>query len=238
MGMNILSKGTEKSFKVIGGYFPDMEVLNLSGNFCSDKKPAAVNWIEGRGKYVVSEAIVPSKIVTEVLKTTVAALVDVNISKNLMGSAIAGSIGGNNAHAANIVTAVYIATGQDPEQNVASSNCMTLMEAFGEDLYVSCTMPSVEIGTVGGGTSLPGQSACSEMLGVRGANSRTPGANAKRLARILCATVLAGDLSLMSALTAGHLVKSHMIHNRSAPSIQNLESEPSESNRLFTHCVS
>ena len=68
--------------------------------------------IEGRGKYVVSEAIVPSKIVNEVLKTTVAALVDVNISKNLMGSAIAGSIGGNNAHAANIVTAVYIATGQ------------------------------------------------------------------------------------------------------------------------------
>lgn len=68
--------------------------------------------IEGRGKYVVSEAIVPSKIVTYVLKTTVASLVDVNISKNLMGSAIAGSIGGNNAHAANIVTAIYIATGQ------------------------------------------------------------------------------------------------------------------------------
>lgn len=68
--------------------------------------------IEGRGKYVVSEAIVPKKIITDVLKTTVAALVDVNISKNLMGSAIAGSIGGNNAHAANVVTAVYIATGQ------------------------------------------------------------------------------------------------------------------------------
>jgi len=68
--------------------------------------------IEGRGKYVVSEAIVPSTIITEVLKTTVTALVDVNISKNLMGSAIAGSIGGNNAHAANVVTAIYIATGQ------------------------------------------------------------------------------------------------------------------------------
>lgn len=68
--------------------------------------------IEGRGKYVVSEAIVPSKIITDILKTTVTALVDVNISKNLMGSAIAGSIGGNNAHAANVVTAVYIATGQ------------------------------------------------------------------------------------------------------------------------------
>lgn len=68
--------------------------------------------IEGRGKYVVSEAIVPSKVVTDVLKTSVTALVDVNISKNLMGSAIAGSIGGNNAHAANVVTAIYIATGQ------------------------------------------------------------------------------------------------------------------------------
>lgn len=72
--------------------------------------------IEGRGKYVVSEAIVPAKVVTDVLKTTVAALVDVNISKNLMGSAIAGSIGGNNAHAANVVTAVYIATGQVNKQ--------------------------------------------------------------------------------------------------------------------------
>lgn len=68
--------------------------------------------IEGRGKYVVSEAVIPSKIVKAVLKTTVAAMIDVNISKNLMGSAIAGSIGGNNAHAANIVTAVYISTGQ------------------------------------------------------------------------------------------------------------------------------
>jgi hydroxymethylglutaryl-CoA reductase len=61
---------------------------------------------------------------------------------------------------------------QDPAQNVGSSNCMTLMEPWGEDgkdLYVSCTMPSIEIGTVGGGTVLPPQAACLEMLGVRGA---------------------------------------------------------------------
>ncbi|XP_050525133.1 3-hydroxy-3-methylglutaryl-coenzyme A reductase isoform X2 [Daktulosphaira vitifoliae] len=241
MGMNMLSKGTEESLKVIGMYFPDMDVLSLSGNFCSDKKPAAVNWIEGRGKYVVSEAVVPSKIVTDVLKTTVRALVDVNISKNLMGSAIAGSIGGNNAHAANIVTAIYIATGQDPAQNVASSNCMTLMEAFGDDLYVSCTMPSVEIGTVGGGTALPGQSACLEMLGVRGPNSQSPGENAKRLARILCATVLAGELSLMSALTAGHLVQSHMAHNRSSTTIRPVINALETQSALipkFTDCLS
>lgn len=68
--------------------------------------------IEGRGKSVVCEAIVPATIVTSVLKTTVQALIDVNISKNMIGSAVAGSIGGFNAHAANIVTAIFIATGQ------------------------------------------------------------------------------------------------------------------------------
>lgn len=191
--------------------------LSLSGNFCTDKKPAAVNWIEGRGKSVVCEAIVPADVVTNVLKTSVHALVDVNISKNLIGSAMAGSVGGFNAHAANIVTAIFIATGQDPAQNVGSSNCMTLMEpwgAEGKDLYVSCTMPSIEIGTVGGGTGLPAQSACLEMLGVKGPHVAEPGENARKLARIVCATVLAGELSLMAALTAGHLVKSHLTHNR------------------------
>lgn len=68
--------------------------------------------IEGRGKSVVAEAIVPAEIVSSVLKTSVHVLVDVNITKNLIGSAVAGSIGGFNAHAANIVTAIFIATGQ------------------------------------------------------------------------------------------------------------------------------
>ena len=106
-----------------------MQIIALSGNYCTDKKPAAINWIEGRGKSIVSEAIIPGSIVSSVLKTSVAALVDLNIKKNLIGSAMAGSIGGFNAHAANIVTAVFLATGQDPAQNVESSNCMTLMEA-------------------------------------------------------------------------------------------------------------
>lgn len=112
MGMNMLSKGTEKSLHTVQDTFTDMEILSLSGNVCTDKKPAAVNWIEGRGKSVVCEAIVPAEIVSSVLKTTTHALVDVNICKNMIGSAVAGSIGGFNAHAANIVTAIYIATGQ------------------------------------------------------------------------------------------------------------------------------
>lgn len=135
---------------------------------------------------------------------------------------------------------------KDPAQSVGSSNCITLMEASGptgEDLYISCTMPSIELGTVGGGTNLPPQQACLQvcargsvrsyphiypqilkvslcvcvclqMLGVQGASQDCPGENARQLARVVCATVLAGELSLMAALAAGHLVKSHMTHNR------------------------
>ncbi|XP_028399125.1 3-hydroxy-3-methylglutaryl-coenzyme A reductase-like [Dendronephthya gigantea] len=218
MGMNMISKGTERALSYLQDHFPEMEIISISGNYCTDKKAAAVNWIEGRGKSVVCEAIIPASVVTRILKTTVSALVDVNTNKNLVGSAIAGSLGGFNAHAANIVTAVFIATGQDAAQNVGSSQCITLMERCGptqEDLYMSCTMPSVEVGTIGGGTILPPQAACLEMLGVVGPHSSKPGENASRLARVIVATVLAGELSLLSALAAGHLVKSHMTHNRS-----------------------
>lgn len=84
----------------------------------------------------------------------------------------------------------------------------------GEDLYITCTMPSIEVGTIGGGTVLPAQGACLGMLGVKGANLEEPGQNANKLARIMCGAVLAGELSLMAALSAGHLVKSHLRHNR------------------------
>nr|CAI5846427.1 unnamed protein product [Callosobruchus analis] len=77
-------------------------------------------------------------------------------------------------------------------------------------------MPSIEIGTVGGGTILPAQAACLEMLKVKGAHPEKPGENASQLARIVCAMVLAGELSLMAALAAGHLVRSHLRHNRSS----------------------
>ncbi|XP_047426459.1 3-hydroxy-3-methylglutaryl-coenzyme A reductase-like [Mugil cephalus] len=216
MGMNMLSKGTEQALHRLQQQYPDMEVLSVSGNYCTDKKSAAINWILGRGKSVVAEATIPARVVREVLKTSAAALVELNISKNLVGSAMAGSIGGFNAHAANIVAAIYIACGQDPAQTVGSSNCITQMEAAGpqgEDLYISCTMPSIELGTVGGGTNLPPQQACLQMLGVL--SPQQPGENARQLARIVCATVLAGEMSLMAALAAGHLVKSHLTHNRS-----------------------
>ncbi|XP_026384286.1 3-hydroxy-3-methylglutaryl-coenzyme A reductase 2-like [Papaver somniferum] len=91
MGMNMVSKGVQNVLDFLQADFPDMDVIGISGNFCSDKKPAVVNWIEGRGKSVVCEAIIKDEVVRNVLKTTVPALVELNMLKNLTGSAIAST---------------------------------------------------------------------------------------------------------------------------------------------------
>ncbi|PWA39974.1 Hydroxymethylglutaryl-CoA reductase, class I/II [Artemisia annua] len=199
MGMNMVSKGVQNVLDFLQIDFPDMDV------------------IEGRGKSVVCESVITEEVVKKVLKTTVPALVELNMLKNLAGSAVAGSLGGFNAHAANVVSAIFIATGQDPAQNIESSHCITMMEAVngGKDLHISVTMPAIEVGTVGGGTQLASQSACLNLLGVKGASIESPGSNARLLATIVAGSVLAGELSLMSAISAGQLVKSHMKYNRS-----------------------
>ncbi|GER39280.1 3-hydroxy-3-methylglutaryl-coenzyme A reductase [Striga asiatica] len=226
MGMNMVSKGVQNVLDFLLNDFPDMDVIGISGNYCSDKKPAAINWIEGRGKSVVCEAVITGDVVSKVLKTNVASLVELNMLKNLTGSAVAGSLGGFNAHSANIVSAVFIATGQDPAQNIESSHCITMMEAVndGKDLHISVTMPSIEVGTVGGGTQLASQSACLNLLGVKGASKESPGSNSQLLATIVSGSVLAGELSLMSAISAGQLVKSHMKYNRSSRDITKISS--------------
>lgn len=218
MGMNMVSKGVQNVLEYLQHVFPNMEVMSVSGNFCADKKATAVNWINGRGKSVVCDTVIKGDVITKVLKSSVSALVELNTVKNLTGSAVAGALGGFNAHASNVVSAIFLATGQDPAQNIESSSCITLMEPAngGQDLYVSVTMPSIEVGTVGGGTQLPSQSACLNLLGVKGASLTSPGANAQKLARVVAGSVLAGELSLMSALAAGHLVQSHMKYNRSS----------------------
>ena len=214
MGMNMVSKGSLAVIETLQREFPSLELVALSGNMCTDKKAAATNWLEGRGKSVVVEAVIPKEVVRSTLKTTVGAMVHTNLHKNLIGSAMAGTMGGFNAHASNIVTAIFLATGQDPAQNVESSNCITLMEETDEgDLWMSCTMPSVEVGTVGGGTSLEAQSACLETIGCKG-GGQTPGENAQKLATVVAASTMAGELSLLAALAANTLVQAHMTHNR------------------------
>ncbi|KAJ5925270.1 hypothetical protein N7454_007909 [Penicillium verhagenii] len=219
MGMNMISKGVKHALNVMAtdAGFDDMKIVTLSGNYCIDKKPSALNWIDGRGKGIVAEAIIPAHVVRDVLKSDVDSMVQLNISKNLIRSAMAGSTGGFNAQAANLVAAVFIATGQDPAQVVEGANCITLMDNLRGSLQISVSMPSIEVGTLGGGTILEPQGAMLEMLGVRGSHPTTPGENARQLTPIVGAAVLAGELSLCAALAAGHLVKAHMAHNRATP---------------------
>jgi len=142
------------------------------------------------------------------LKSTPEAMVDVNYRKNLLGSARAGSLG-FNAHAANVIAAMYLACGQDAAHVVEGSTAITTMELtkYG-DLYCAVTLPSVAVGTVGGGTGIGTQKDCLNLLGVAGSGN-PPGANAKKLAEIVAAAVLAGELSLIGAQAAGHLARAH-----------------------------
>jgi hydroxymethylglutaryl-CoA reductase (NADPH) len=215
MGMNMLSKASEAALKLIQEKAcPDAEMVCLSGNYCTDKKAgAAVNWVDGRGYSVVAEALIPAAILRDVLKVDSArGLAELAQAKNLVGSTMAGvSAGGQNCHAANLVAAVFLACGQDMAQVVESSACLTLCEACeGGSLRISVTMPTIEVGVIGGGTRLPAQTACIQGL----VGCAPEGTRAEALARVVAATVLAGELSLLAALYTGSLVSSHLAYNR------------------------
>ncbi|WFO76185.1 hydroxymethylglutaryl-CoA reductase (NADPH) [Desulfurococcaceae archaeon MEX13E-LK6-19] len=213
MGMNMVTIATDKACRFIEENFPGTtRCIALSGNMCVDKKPALLNMLFGRGKTVVAEAIIKRDVVNKVLKTTPEAIVEVNIRKNLLGSARAGSLS-YNAHYANIIAAIFIATGQDVAQVVESSMGYTWAEIRGEDLYISVTLPSLEVGTVGGGTRLPTQREALKILGIEGGGD-PPGTNARKFAEIVAATVLAGELNLLAALAAGHLAEAHIKFGR------------------------
>ena len=201
MGMNMVTIATEKVLELLLSE-TDAQIIALSGNVCVDKKPAAINLVEGRGKTVVADIIIPEEIVKNKLKTTAAAIVEVNTAKNLLGSAVSGSMG-FNAHFANMIGAIFLATGQDIAHVVEGSLGITTAEDRDGDLYFSVSMPDLPIATVGGGTSLKTATESLEILGVAGTG------NAKKFAEIVVATVLAGELSLIGALAAGHLAKAH-----------------------------
>jgi len=215
MGMNMATIATDAAARVILEGFPgEARLVAISGNLCTDKKPAAVNIVCGRGKTVTAEALLPREVVREVFHVEPEDIEFVNRAKNLMGSAVAGSLGGFNAHIANIVAAVFIATGQDVAQVVESSMGFTWAEVRGDgSLYVSVTLPSLEVGTVGGGTRLPTQREALSLLGVAGGGD-PPGANARKFAEIVAAAVLAGELNLLAALAANELARAHRMLGR------------------------
>ncbi len=206
MGMNMATIATAAACDVVEAETP-ASLVAVSGNLCSDKKPAAINAIEGRGRTVAADVLLPTELVTETFETTPAAMVEANTRKNLIGSAKAGSLG-FNAHAANVVAAMYLATGQDEAQVVEGANAITSLERRDEGLYASVTLASLEVGTVGGGTGLPTQQEALDILGLSGGGS-PPGTNADALAEVIASAALAGELSLLAALASRHLSGAH-----------------------------
>ncbi len=201
MGMNMATIASEAVCRLVETE-TGATLVSVSGNMCSDKKPAAINMIEGRGKTVVAEARIPREVVEGRLHATSEAIVETNYRKNLVGSSMAGTMGAN-AHAANMVAALYIATGQDPAQVVGGSMAITTCEDIDGDLYIAVRMPAVEVGTVGGGTRLPCQREALSMIGCVGEGK------ARKLAEIVATTVLAGELSTLAAQAAGQLGAAH-----------------------------
>ena len=206
MGMNMATIATRAACEVVEDE-TTADLVALSGNLCTDKKPAAINAVEGRGRSVVADVAIPNEVVEERLHATPDAIAEVNTRKNLVGSAKAGSLG-FNAHVANVVAGVFLATGQDAAQVVEGSNAITTVEVREDELYASVSLASLEVGTVGGGTKLPTQAAALSVLGVTGGGDPA-GANADRLAEVIAAGALAGELSLLGALASRNLSSAH-----------------------------
>ena len=212
MGMNMATIATDKAVKFLESE-TGLKHVALSGNVCVDKKSSALNLIQGRGKTVISEVVLTREVIKQVLKTSPEAMADIVYRKCLLGSALAASYG-FNAQFANVIAAIFIATGQDAAHVVEGSQGFTTAELTDEgDLLFSVTIPSLQVGTVGGGTALGTQREALELIGVHGAGE-PPGSNALKFAEIVGAAVLAGEISLIGALGARHLAEAHVKLNR------------------------
>jgi hydroxymethylglutaryl-CoA reductase (NADPH) len=207
-GHNMVTGAADAAMSWILEQMPSLTHVSVSGNYCTDKKPSAVNGILGRGKYVVAEMVIPDRLCSKLLRTTPEAIVALNTKKNLIGTSLAGGIRSANAHFANMLLAFYIATGQDAANIIEGSQGYTHAEARDGALRFSVTLPNVIVGTVGNGKDLDFVRDNLEQLGCL--VDRPTGDNARRLAAIAGAVVLCGELSLMAAQTnPGELMKAH-----------------------------
>jgi hydroxymethylglutaryl-CoA reductase (NADPH) len=183
----------------------EAKLVSVSGNVCVDKKPNMLNFIEGRGIKIWADCTIPLDIVKKVLKTTPEKFVDVVTRKVYLGSIISGSIGANS-HAANVLAAVFAATGQDLAHVAEVSSVVTTAEIVKKELYVSVNLSDLVVGTVGGGTGLKTQKEALNILGVSGGDD---GKNSQKLAEVIGAAVLAGEISLIASLSVNSLAKAH-----------------------------
>jgi hydroxymethylglutaryl-CoA reductase (NADPH) len=201
-GQNMVGKATKAASDWISEVYPGIERYQLEGSFATDKKTSWVNTLNTRGKKVIAEATIPAGKLKEIMHVTVEQIFAARLTSQL-GGYLAG-VNNNGAHSANGITAMFIACGQDAA-NVAESSAAAVyaeITAAG-DYYFSVTIPSLIVATYGGGTALPTQRECLELLGCYGKGK------VKKFAEIVAATVLCGELSLGTAVIADEWVSSH-----------------------------
>ena len=201
-GQNMVGKSTFVACEWIVANYPGINRYMLSGAMDTDKKHSQLNTLHTRGKRVIAEVTIPSALLQSTMNISAEALYKARAISQV-GAFMAGS-NNTGAHSANGITALFIATGQDVA-NVAESSAAIVYADLTDngDYYLSITIPSLIIATFGGGTGLPTQKECLELLGCSGAGK------VHKLAEIIGATVLAGEISLMSAVLAGDWVTSH-----------------------------
>lgn len=217
-GHNMVTQSAERlQAWVLSQWSQQVRYVTISANYCTDKKVSAINSIEGRGKSVVAECKIPEKLVHRYLKTTPQRFVELHIHKNLLGSIMAGSLMSANAHAANMLLAFYLATGQDAANIVEGSQAIDHAEVLSDgSLYFSVTLPNLIMGTVGNGKGLDFVTENLAQLGCT--PNDAVGDSSRKLAMICAATVLCGELSLLAAQTnEGELMQAHRKFERQHP---------------------
>lgn len=207
-GQNMSGRATREACLWMADHYPGpVQRWVLSGAMDTDKKHSQLNTLYSRGKRVVAECTVPDALLRSHMRVD-AATVFRQRGISSLGAMMAGS-SNNGAHAANGIAAMFIATGQD-EANVAESQSGLVHSELTEtgDLYYAITLPSLIVATHGGGTGLPTQRECLQMLDCVGEGK------VRKLAEIIGATVLCGELSLASAVLADEWVSSHERYGR------------------------
>ena len=209
-GQNMTNKATLVGCEWIKANYPGKARYLLSGNLDTDKKHSRINMILTRGKRVVAEIVLKRDLLRAIMGIDTSELF-ANRQVSQTGSFLAGSAN-NGAHAANGLTALFIATGQDVA-NIAESHAGIMYSQMLEngDYYWSITLTSLIVATYGGGTGLATQRECLEMLGCYGQGK------AHKFAEICAAVVLAGETSLTGAILAGEWVSSHDAYGRNRP---------------------
>jgi hydroxymethylglutaryl-CoA reductase (NADPH) len=202
-GQNMVTKATHHACHwMLENGIEGLEHFSMAANLDTDKKHSQINTLQTRGKRVVAEATIPNELMTKIMHTSGKAMFRQRQLSN-MGTLLAGA-NNNGSHAANGLTAMFIATGQDVANIAESSAALTYSELKENgDYYWSITIPSLIVATHGGGTGLPTQRECLEMLGCFGKDK------VNKLAEIMAAVVLAGEISLGSAIVANEWVSSH-----------------------------